>query len=131
MAISSRRDSSRNVDNTFTFDTAISTRGGELNVSFNIVFLNEMKLNTDAPQGWTVSLPANTGTANALTGRLPTPVSVKFPESEAHSKFSVALNIIACTADTCLPMKLSVMFNVRRSADAPTVQTEEKELVIQ
>lgn len=131
MAVSSRRDSSRNSDGTFTFDTAINTRGGELNISFNIVFLNEMKLNTDAPQGWTVSLPANTGTANTLTGRLPTPVSVKFPEGETDDKFSVALNIIACTADTCLPMKLSVVFNVRRNADAPTVVTEEKELVIE
>lgn len=131
MAISSRRDSNKNLDNTFTFDTTISTRGGELNISFNIVFLSEMKLNMDAPQGWKLTLPANTGTADALTGRLPTPVSVKFPEGEAHNKFSVALNIIACTADTCLPKKLFVVFNVHRSADAPIVVTEEKELVVQ
>ncbi|EFN81636.1 NHL repeat-containing protein 2 [Harpegnathos saltator] len=131
MVISSRRDSNRNIDNTFIFDTTISTRGGELNISFNIVFLNEMKLNMDAPQRWTVSLPANTGTTDTLTGRLPTPVSIKFPEGEADNKFSVVLNIIGCTTDTCLPMKLSVMFNVHRSADVPTMVTEEKELVIQ
>lgn len=131
MAISSRRDSIKSNDNTFIFDTTISTRSSELNISFNIAFLNGMKLNMDAPQGWTVSLPANAATANALTGRLPTPVSVKFPEGEADSKFSVVLNIIACTIDTCLPMKLSVVFNVHRSKEAPTVVTEEKELIVQ
>ncbi|XP_014482283.1 PREDICTED: NHL repeat-containing protein 2 [Dinoponera quadriceps] len=131
MAISFRRDSNRNTNNTFTFDTTISTRGGELSISFDVVFLNGMKLNVDAPQGWAVSLPANVGTADALTGRLPTPVSVRLPEGEARSKFSVALNIIACTADTCLPMKLSVVFNVHRNADAPTIVSEKRELVIQ
>lgn len=130
MAIVSRRDSNRNTDNVFAFDTAVNAHGGELNVSFNIVFANDLKLNADAPQEWQVSLPANTWTAKSLTGRLSSPVSVKLPEEEAGNQLRVTLNIMACTADTCVPLKLSVLFNVQRRADAPTVVNEEKELVI-
>lgn len=130
MAVVSRCDSSRNTANTFAFDTAVNTRGGELNVSFNIVFTNNLKLNADTPQEWQVSLPASTWTAKSLTGRLSTPVSVKLPEEETRNQLPVTLNIMACTADTCVPLKLSVLFNVQRTTDAPTVVTEEKELVI-
>lgn len=130
MAIVSSPSFNKNIDNTFTFDLAVNTCGGELNISFNIVFLNDLKLNTDAPQRWNVSLPVNTWTANALSGKLPTLVSIKIPEGDAHNELGVTLNIIACTADTCVPLKLSVVFNVNRRTDAPTVITEEKELVI-
>lgn len=130
MAIASRRDSNRNTDNVFVFDTAVNTRGGELNALFNIVFTNDLKLNADAPQEWQVSLPANTWTAKSLTDRLSTPISVKLPEEEERNQLHVTLNIMACTADTCVPLKLSVLFNVQRRTDAPTVVTEEKELVI-
>lgn len=130
MAIVSRRDSNRNTDNVFAFDTAVNTCGGELNASFNIVFTNDLKLNVDAPQEWQVSLPANTWTAKSLTGRLSTPVSVKLPKEEARNQLRVTLNLMACTTDTCVPLKLSVLFNIQRRTDAPTVVTEEKELVI-
>ncbi|XP_018341398.1 PREDICTED: NHL repeat-containing protein 2 isoform X1 [Trachymyrmex septentrionalis] len=130
MAVVSRRDSNRNTDNVFTFDTTVNARSGELNISFNIVFTNDLKLNADAPQEWQVSLPANTWTAKSLTGRLSTPISVKLPEEETRNQLSVTLNIMACTVDTCVPLKLSVLFNVQRKTDAPTVVTEEKELVI-
>ncbi|KYM97574.1 NHL repeat-containing protein 2 [Cyphomyrmex costatus] len=130
MPIVSRRDSNRNTDSVFTFDTTVNARGGELNISFNIVFSNDLKLNAGAPQEWQVSLPANTWTAKSLTGRLSTPISVKLPEEETCNQLPVTLNIMACTADSCVPLKLSVLFNVQRKADAPTVVTEEKELVI-
>ena len=131
MTVTFRRDSIRNIDNVFAFDTAVNTRGGELNASFNIVFTNDLKLNADAPQEWQVSLPANTWTAKSLTGRLSTPISVKLPEEEEErNQLRVTLNIMACTVDTCVPLKLSVLFNVQRRTDAPTVVTEEKELVI-
>ncbi|KYQ53970.1 NHL repeat-containing protein 2 [Trachymyrmex zeteki] len=130
MVIISRRDSNRNADNVFTFDTTVNARGGELNISFNIVFTNDLKLNADVPQEWQVSLPANTWTAKSLTGRLSTPISVKLPEEETRNQLPVILNIMACTVDTCVPLKLSVLFNVQRKTDAPTVVTEEKELVI-
>lgn len=130
MAIVFRRDSNRNIDNVFVFDTTVNTCGGELNVSFNIVFTNDLKLNVDAPQEWQVSLPVNTWTAKSLTGRLSTPISVKLPEEETRSQLRITLNIMACTADTCVPLKLSVLFNVQRRTDAPTVVTEEKELFV-
>ncbi|XP_012235292.1 NHL repeat-containing protein 2 [Linepithema humile] len=120
----------KDIDHTFTFDTAVSTHGGELNVSFKIVFSNDFKLSAEAPQKWHVTLPVDTWTTNSLTGELSTPVSVKLPEDEAHNQLRVALNIIACTTETCVPFKLSVVFNVQRKVDAPTVVTEEKELVI-
>jgi len=89
-----------------------------------------MKLNVDAPQKWHVTLPVSTWTTNSLTGGLTTPVSVRLPEDEAHNQLHVTLNIMACTAEMCVPLKLFVVFNVHRSVDAPTIVTEEKELVI-
>lgn len=130
MAVVSRRDSNRNIDNVFSFETAVNTCGGELNISFNVVFANDLKLNVDAPQEWQVSLPTNTWTAKSLTGRLSTPISVKLPKEETCNQLRVTLNIMACTADTCVPLKLSVLFDVQRRTDAPTVVIEEKELVI-
>lgn len=122
-----------NLDNVLcqhAFDIAINTGGGELNVLFNVVFMNDLKLNVDAPQEWQVSLPSNTWTAKSLTGRLSTPISVKLPKEETRSQLRVILNIMACTADMCVPLKLSILFNVERRTDAPTVVIEEKELVI-
>ncbi|KAL0134677.1 hypothetical protein PUN28_001457 [Cardiocondyla obscurior] len=130
MAVISRRYSNRNIDNVFVFDTAVNTHDGELNILFNIVFTNDLKLNADAPQEWQVSLPTSTWTAKSLTDKLSTPISVKLPEEETRSQLRVTLNIMACTADTCVPLKLSVLFNVQRRTDAPTVVTEKKELVI-
>lgn len=130
MAITFERDSNENIDNEFTFDTSINTNGGELNILFNIVFSNNLKLNVDAPQEWHVSLPVNTWTANSLRGKLSTPVSMKLPPDEAQNQLRVTLNIMACTVDICLPLKLSVLFNVHRRTDAPIIVTEEKELVV-
>jgi len=130
MAIIFGHDSDRNTDNEFAFDTIVNTRGGELNVSFNIVFMNDLKLNADALQEWQVSLLANTWTTKSLRGRLSTPISIKLPEEEACNQLHVILNIIACTGNICVPLKLSVLFNVQRKTDAPTIVTEEKELVI-
>lgn len=130
MAVVSESDSNKDTNGTFTFDTAVNTRGGELSILFKIVFSNDMKLNADAPQRWHVTLPVSTWTTNSSTGKLSTPVSVKLPEDEAHKQLRVTLNIIACTAEMCVPLKLSVVYNVHRSVDAPTVVTEEKELVV-
>jgi len=130
MAIIFGHNSDRNTDNEFAFDTVVNTRGGELNVSFNIVFTNNLKLNADAPQEWEISLPTNTWTTKSLRGRLSTPISIKLPEEEACNQLHVILNIIACTTDICVPLKLSVLFNVQRKTDAPTIVTEEKELVV-
>src|SRR5436309_2305364 len=110
MTLVFKQDSNKNVDRTFTFDTSVSTRGGELNILFSVVFSNDLKLNVDAPQEWHASLPVNTWTANSLTGGLSTPVSVKLPADEAHNQLRITLNIMACTIDTCVPLKLSVLF---------------------
>lgn len=126
----SKHDSNENIDKVFTFNTSINTHGGELNILFNIVFLNNLKLNVDAPQEWHVFLPINTWTANSLTGGLSTPVSVKLPADETENQLRITLNIMACTVDTCIPLKLSVLFNVHRRTDAPLIVTEEKELVV-
>ncbi|EZA57063.1 hypothetical protein DMN91_007077 [Ooceraea biroi] len=131
LTISSRRESNRNIDGAFTFDTAVNTRGGELSVSFNVAFSNDLKLNEDAPQEWHVSLPVNTWAASSLRGRLSTPVSIKLSEGEEPSQLYITLNIMACTKDTCVPLKLSVIFNVHRQPDAPAVVVEEKTLVVE
>jgi len=59
-----------------------------------------------------------------------TPILVKLPEEEAHNQLHVTLNIMAYTADMCVPLKLSILFNVQRRTDVPTVVTEKKELII-
>ncbi|KAL6423694.1 hypothetical protein ACFW04_010296 [Cataglyphis niger] len=130
MVISRPSDSNENNDKIFIFDTSINTHGGELNILFNIVFSNDLKLNVDAPQEWHVSLPVNTWTAICSTGGLSTPVSVKLPADEAQNQLRVTINIMACTVDTCIPLKLSVLFNVHRRTDAPMIVTEEKKLVV-
>ncbi|XP_070153550.1 NHL repeat-containing protein 2 [Polyergus mexicanus] len=126
----SRSDSNENIEKIYTFDTSINTHGGELNILFNIVFSNDLKLNVDAPQEWHVSLPVNTWTASSFTGGLSTPVSMKLPADEKENQLRITLNIMACTVDTCIPLKLSVLFNVHRKMDAPIIVTEEKELVV-
>ncbi|XP_072766908.1 NHL repeat-containing protein 2 [Anoplolepis gracilipes] len=126
----SGHDSNENIEKIFTFDTSINTHGGELNILFNIVFANDLKLNVDAPQKWHVSLPVKTWTANSLAGELSTAVSVKVPAGKAQNQLCIILNIMACTVDTCVPLKLSVLFNVHRRTDALTIVNEEKELVI-
>lgn len=91
----------------------------------------DLKLNDEAPQTWQVALPADTWTASSSTGGLATPVSIKLPEDEGSNQLHFTLNLMACAKDTCVPLKLSVVFDVHRRADAPAVVAEEKTLLIE
>ncbi|XP_017886352.1 NHL repeat-containing protein 2 isoform X2 [Ceratina calcarata] len=124
--------------NTYLFDTTISENGGELTITFDVVFFeSELKLNVDAPQKWTVKdLPGtnngdNSGWTCAVSnGELATPVSIKIPEGNGISEVHITLNIVACKTTECLPKKLLVLFRVHRKSNASTVVTERKRLVV-
>jgi len=126
-------DQNSTIDCTFVFDTVVNTRGGELTILFDIVFLHNLRLNENVPQIWHVFLPVSTWTADSLTGELSTPVSIKLSEineNEESNELPIILNIMTCTNDSCLPLKLSVIFNIHRQTDAPTAVMEEKKLVV-
>ncbi|XP_043265998.1 NHL repeat-containing protein 2 isoform X1 [Colletes gigas] len=119
-------------NNVYFFDTTISENGGELNVTFVVTFHDsDLKLNPDAPQSWTMSLPS-TGkwTTKSRSGDLSSPVSMNVSEGSGTHEVHVILDIIACKTTECIPKKLSVIYRVHQKANASGVVTEQKSLVI-
>ncbi|XP_053977698.1 NHL repeat-containing protein 2 isoform X1 [Hylaeus volcanicus] len=122
-------DSSENV---YHFDTTISEKGGELNITFVVTFQDsDLKLNPDAPQTWTVKLPsASEWTVKAKSGKLSSPVSMNVTEGSGMHEVHVNLDIIACKTTECIPKKVSVVYRVRQKTNASDVITEQTKLVI-
>ncbi|XP_017796605.1 PREDICTED: NHL repeat-containing protein 2 isoform X1 [Habropoda laboriosa] len=120
-------------NNVYSFDTTINESGGKLNISFDIIFLeNDLKLNSNAPQKWTVNLSRNTGwSAAATSGELSSPVSIKICEGYGTQEVLVTLDIIACKITECVPKKLSVVYRVHQKTNAPNSVIEEKQLVVE
>lgn len=115
----------------YFFDTAISNKGGKFNLEFDVIFHeHDIKLNLDAPQKWSVSLPENTWTATAISGELSHPISIKVSEGNETHKVHVILDIIGCTSTECIPKRLSVVYRVRQKENSPNVVTERKQLLI-
>ncbi|CAK9824867.1 NHL repeat-containing protein 2 [Anthophora retusa] len=119
-------------NNVYTFDATINESGGKLNIFFGIIFLeDDLKLNTNAPQKWTIHLSRNTGwSAVATSGELSSPVSIKICKGDGTHQVLVTLDIIACKITECVLKKLSVVYRVHQKANAPNFVIEQKELVI-
>ncbi|XP_048506622.1 NHL repeat-containing protein 2 isoform X2 [Athalia rosae] len=117
-------------DDTYNFDTDVSTCGGSLEVSFEVKFMNDLKLNTDAPQRWAVNLPEKWITS-ASKGNLTTPIIVDIPEGEVETKLHVTLDIVMCKIDECIPKKLEAILNVHRKPNAPSKVNLNKVLKIE
>ncbi|XP_076242212.1 NHL repeat-containing protein 2 [Calliopsis andreniformis] len=132
LTTSSMEMESCNSQNIYTFDTSISDKGGELNVTFNVSFADsDLKLNADAPQKWTVTnLSASTWIATVKSGKLSNPMSVKVSEGSGTHEIHVTVDIVACRTSECLPKKLSIVYRVVQNASASSVITEQRQLVI-
>lgn len=117
--------------NAYTFDTAISEMGGELNITFDVTFLgSDLKLNADAPQKWTLNLSTSKWIAETTTGDLTSPVSIKVCEGSGMHEVHLTLDIVACKTTECVPKKLSIVYQVYQKAEAVRVVTERRQVVV-
>lgn len=129
-----RIDVSDGTNNVYTFDTSISEKGGELTILLKIIFLeHDLKLNSNAPQRWSVnqSSGGNAGwIATSTGGPLSNPLVINVLEGIGIHEVPLNLDIIACKATECLPKKCSVVYRVHQKADASSVLTEEREILV-
>ncbi|XP_076295018.1 NHL repeat-containing protein 2 [Lasioglossum baleicum] len=113
------------------FDTTISEMGGELNITFDVIFSDDrLYLNTEAPQRWSVNLSASDWIAQVRTGNLTTPVSIKVSEGSGTHEVYVTLDVIACKTTECVPKKLSIVYRVHQRTQAADNVTEHRQVVI-
>lgn len=119
-----------NIGEGYTFDTIINTNGGDLTIMFKVVFDGDLKLNPEAPQKWSVSVPNETWIAKSLNGSLTTPVSIKVPEKSERNELRVILDLITCNANECIPKRVLATFKVLQKDDGPRIVTEYREIVI-
>lgn len=88
-----------------------------------------MKLNTEAPQKWSLKLPSNDWKASE-SGDLSTPLKIKIPEGTEKKQMHIMLDIMTCRATECMSKKLSVVYTIIRDANASANVTEKKELTV-
>ncbi|XP_046421281.1 NHL repeat-containing protein 2 isoform X2 [Neodiprion fabricii] len=104
-------------DGTYKFDAEVSSDGGNLEIALDVKFMNDLKLNSDAPQRWSVNLP-DKWTTQASKGDLKTPITLNIPKGELTVEFIISLDIITCKTDECIPKKLDLVFTIRRNSKA-------------
>nr|XP_033322371.1 NHL repeat-containing protein 2 isoform X1 [Megalopta genalis] len=127
IGVSGKADS----ENVYFFETKISEGGGELNITFDVIFLDDrLKLNKDAPQRWSVNVSAVKWVAKVRTGDLDSPVSINVPEGSGIHEVYVTLDIVACKTTECLPKKLSIVYRVHQESQALGIVTERRQVVV-
>ncbi|XP_043682970.1 NHL repeat-containing protein 2 [Vespula pensylvanica] len=119
-----------NVNEEYTFDTLINANGGKLTITFEIIFEGDLKLNSEAPQKWSLSLPKDTWMAKSLSGSLTTPTSIQIPDGSECNDLRFILDIITCNINECIPKKILVVFKVQQNADGPRTVIEHKKIII-
>lgn len=119
-----------NIDERYTFNTIINTTGGELMITFEVLFECDLKLNPEAPQKWSLSLPKETWSANSLHGSLTTPVSIQVPNNADCNELRVNLNLVTCNASECIPKRILVVFKLQLKDDGPRTVIEHKKITI-
>ncbi|KAF7382573.1 hypothetical protein HZH68_015492 [Vespula germanica] len=119
-----------NVNEKYTFDTLINANGGKLTITFEIIFEGDLKLNSEAPQKWSLSLPKDTWMAKSLSGSLTTPTSIQIPDGSECNDLRFILDIITCNINECIPKKILVVFKVQQNADGPRTVIEHKKIII-
>lgn len=123
----------RKSDGTRKFATKINTDGGRLEISFELVLEDGTALySTGAPHGrWTVELPKGaTWIAEAMTGRLDTPILIRVSEGDGLQELYIYLEVLICKLTQCIPKRLSVVYVVHQLSDAPIVAIEHQRLII-
>ncbi|XP_043467526.1 NHL repeat-containing protein 2 [Leptopilina heterotoma] len=101
-------------DRKFEFETTVGRNAGQLTISFKLIFESNLKLNTEAPQRWSLKVPPTWSETTNLTGSLETPIHVQYSPGEEDEKIHIFLNIVACKTTECIPMKILTVFNVHR-----------------
>ncbi|XP_015597556.1 NHL repeat-containing protein 2 [Cephus cinctus] len=108
-------------DSTERFSSEINEAGGKLVITFDFEFTSGLKINTEAPQKWSIVLPDGWN-AQKLIGDLNTPISVDVPniyqKVEAQTLF-ITLDLVVCKTSECIPKKLVVNLQVKGKSDAP------------
>lgn len=117
-------------DHTFNFKVAVSTKEANLSLSFKPTFDNDLKLNAEAPQKWSLNLPSTDWDASQSNGDLSTPLSIKIPQGIEEKQMHIMLDVMTCRTTECIPKKLSVVYTIVRDAAAPATVVEKKELNI-
>ncbi|XP_076678461.1 NHL repeat-containing protein 2 isoform X2 [Andrena cerasifolii] len=115
-----------------SFDTTISDKGGELNVTFDVTFADsDLKLNANAPQTWTLKeLTANTWVATSRRGGLESPLSIQVSEGDGTHEVRVTLDVVACKTTECVPKKLPILYRVHQRTNAPDIVSEQRQIVV-
>ncbi|XP_015179350.1 PREDICTED: NHL repeat-containing protein 2 isoform X1 [Polistes dominula] len=119
-----------NFDEVYTFDTIIDTNGGELTITFDFIFEDGLKLNSEAPQKWSLSLPNDTWIAKCLHGSFTIPTSIQIPKGSENNDIRLILDIITCNVNECIPKKILAVFKVQQKVDGPRTVAEHKKIVI-
>ncbi|XP_011498038.1 PREDICTED: NHL repeat-containing protein 2 [Ceratosolen solmsi marchali] len=117
-------------ENTYNFTSKISTNSANLSISFHPVFSDDLKLNTEAPQRWSLKLPSSDWETSESSGNLLTPLSIKIPLGTEQKQIHIMLNIMTCKITECIPKNLSIVYTIIRDSDAPTNVIEKRELNI-
>lgn len=109
-----------NADKIYRFDIDASRSDCSVEISLNVKFLNDLKLNSEAPQRWSLSDLDEEWKAEVDKGDLGTPINLKLSSGKVSKKLGVNVDLVTCKTDECIPKKLQIIFNVTRSQDAPS-----------
>lgn len=114
------------VDKKFEFETTIGSNDGQLNISFKFVFESDLKLNTEAPQRWSLSQIPSSWSALNLNGTLENPIHVQYSQGKEKQEISIFLNIVACKTTECIPMKIMILYHVHRDENQSSNNCDKK-----
>ncbi|KAJ8682744.1 hypothetical protein QAD02_018536 [Eretmocerus hayati] len=115
-------------DHSFNFTSNVSSNEANLSVTFSPVFQGDLKLNTDAPQKWSLSLPSIDWKASQIEGDLSTPITIEVPKGTEEKQMHIMLDIMTCRTTECIPKRLSIVYTILRDSQAPSKIVEKKEL---
>ncbi|KAK2584375.1 hypothetical protein KPH14_006761 [Odynerus spinipes] len=119
-----------NVGERYTFDTILNTNGGELTITFEVIFEDDLKLNPEAPQKWSLLLPNETWIAKSQSGSITTPVSIQVPKNSECNELRITLDLITCNTNECIPKRILAIFKVQQKDNGSRTVTEHKKIVI-
>ncbi|XP_043290047.1 NHL repeat-containing protein 2 [Venturia canescens] len=130
LSIKLPKDTGRPADKTFNFENSLNKDGGELTISFDAIFEEDLKFTPEAPQKWSLVLPSDEWTTEKSSGSFTTPINVKIPKGEGVKELKIILDLVVCKTDECIPKKFAIIFAINQKSDAPTVVRESKKLEV-
>ncbi|XP_066586124.1 NHL repeat-containing protein 2 isoform X2 [Prorops nasuta] len=119
-----------NPNYTYTFNTAINTDGGKLNILFDLVFKNDLKLNKEAPQKWKIIDLPNDWSVNTKSGRLSELIEIIASKGNGPKTVNIDLSLVVCTISECLIRNVNVVLSINQCSDAKNISEECLKIVI-